>query len=94
MLPTGYGKSLCFVCLPLVFDELEGEDSTSVVVVTTPLTAIMKDQVKDGLMHYVIPIFFVTLISGNFNRLLCFAQKEFLVCLSLEKIAVKSFKEK
>ena len=30
ILPTGYGKSLCSACLPLVFDELEGEDSTSI----------------------------------------------------------------
>ena len=56
ILPTGYGKSLYFACLPLIFDELEGKDSTSIVVVTTPLTAIMKDQVKDGLMHYAMPM--------------------------------------
>ena len=48
VLPTGYGKSLCFGCLTLVFDQLlgkEGEDK-SIVVVVTPLTAIMKDQVS------------------------------------------------
>ena len=34
VLPTGYGKSLCFGCLPLVFDkplEKEGEDKSVVV---------------------------------------------------------------
>ena len=31
VLPTGYGKSLCFGCLPLVFDKQlgkEGEDKS------------------------------------------------------------------
>lgn len=43
-LPTGYGKSLCYVCLPRIYDRLYGT-SNSVAVVITPLTAIMKDQV-------------------------------------------------
>lgn len=44
-LPTGYGKSLCFACLPGVFDKLLSISSSTVVVIT-PLTSIMKDQVK------------------------------------------------
>ena len=35
VLPTGYRKSLCFGCLPLVFDKLlekEGEDKSSLVL--------------------------------------------------------------
>ena len=44
LLPTSYGKSLCFSCLPYAFEELE-ESSENVVVVVSPLTAIMKDQV-------------------------------------------------
>ena len=35
MLPTGYGKSLCFGCLPLAFDKplgKEGEDKSTVVL--------------------------------------------------------------
>ena len=43
-LPTGYGKSLCYGCLPWVFNSLK-ERSTSVVVVVSPLIALMKDQV-------------------------------------------------
>ena len=43
-LPTGFGKSLCFACLPGVFDVIMGTDN-SVVVVLSPLIAIMKDQV-------------------------------------------------
>ena len=40
VLPTGFGKSLCYTCLPGMFDALH--DSTgSVAIVITPLTAIM-----------------------------------------------------
>lgn len=42
VLSTGYGKCLCFGVLPMVFDKLGKE--ISIVVVVTPLTAIMKDQ--------------------------------------------------
>lgn len=45
ILPTGYGKSLCFGCLPLVFDYVHQLTSSSIVVVVTPLTAIITDQV-------------------------------------------------
>ena len=42
-LPTGFGKSLCYGCLPCVFDCLKGTESKSVVVVVTPLLALMED---------------------------------------------------
>ena len=50
VLPTGYGKSLCYACLPIVFelndaDTVAGENGKSIVAVVTPLTAIMEDQV-------------------------------------------------
>ena len=32
ILPTGYGKSLCFALLPLVFDYQRGEAKTSIVI--------------------------------------------------------------
>ena len=44
ILPTGFGKSLCYACLPGVFDRLSGM-ANSIVVILTPLTATMKDQV-------------------------------------------------
>lgn len=43
VLPTGYGKSLCFACLPWMFDKLK--EPSSIVIVVSPLTAIMIDQV-------------------------------------------------
>ena len=51
ILPTGAGKSLCFVALPLVFDNLRKNfvqaqgNCTSIVVVVSPLVSLMKDQV-------------------------------------------------
>ena len=45
VLPTGYGKSLCFALLPGVFNRLMGVPM-SIVVVLSPLIAIMKDQVR------------------------------------------------
>lgn len=45
-LPTGYGKSLCFALLPSVFDQIKGVDKKSVVIVVSPLIALMKDQVS------------------------------------------------
>ena len=48
VLPTGFGKSLCYSCLPGAFDYFLGNCSQaqdSIVLVITPLLAIMKDQV-------------------------------------------------
>ena len=47
-LPTGYGKSLCYQILPVLFDALRGHptEQTSIIVVVTPLTSIMKDQIS------------------------------------------------
>ena len=41
VLPTGYGKTLCYAVLPSAFDYLQSGGS-SVVVVVSLLTAIMK----------------------------------------------------
>ena len=45
VLPTGFGKSLCYACLPLAFDQFL-ERGYSLVIVVTPLVSIMEDQVK------------------------------------------------
>ena len=44
-LPTGYGKSLCYGCLPGVFDRIRSREG-SIVIVVSPLSALMKDQVE------------------------------------------------
>lgn len=44
-LPTGYGKSLIFQSLPLVFDEVTGE-SGHMVIVISPLLTLIDDQIQ------------------------------------------------
>ena len=48
VLPTGFGKSLCYACLPLAFEEIESSpaDQKPIVIVVSPLIVIMKDQVN------------------------------------------------
>ena len=43
-LPTGFGKSLCYGCLPLAFDYLQKTERKAIVIVISPLIALMKDQ--------------------------------------------------
>ncbi len=45
-IPTGSGKSLCYGCLPLVFDTLRSASNEAIVLVVSPLKALMLDQVQ------------------------------------------------
>ena len=54
-LPTGSGKSMCYGCLPYAFDELASNtlsdpttnaEPSAIVLIVSPLTALMEDQVK------------------------------------------------
>ena len=45
-LPTGSGKSLCYSLLPGVFDEIHRLQGVSIVIVVSPLVALMRDQVR------------------------------------------------
>ena len=51
-LPTGFGKSICYGCLPMVFDLIK-QRKGSIVVVISPLIALMKDQVATFLSRGV-----------------------------------------
>ncbi len=44
-LPTGFGKSLCYILLPRIFDLLRGVENKCVIIVVSPLIALMKNQV-------------------------------------------------
>lgn len=57
-LPTGSGKSLCYCILPAVFDILREESTPSIVVVVSPLIALMKDQVR-SLLDRGVPAVYV-----------------------------------
>ena len=51
-LPTGFGKCLCYACLPRTFDEiLSKERGYCIVVVVTPLLAVMKNQARHACMY-------------------------------------------
>ena len=40
VLPTGFGKSLCYACLPLAFNKfMKKERGYSIVIVVTPLVS-------------------------------------------------------
>ena len=46
-LPTGSGKSLCYAVLPSVFDDLRCQVTDhSMVIVVSPLIALIKDQIE------------------------------------------------
>lgn len=45
-LPTGSGKSMIYLALPLLFDSMYTDISGHVVVVVSPLVSLMKDQVS------------------------------------------------
>lgn len=46
VLPTGHGKSFCYGSVPRVFDKLKRVDKKPIVIVVSPLIALMKDQVR------------------------------------------------
>ena len=64
-LPTGYGKS-CYGCLPIVFDGLRGQTS-SIVVVVTPLVAIMKKKALNFEKKGLTAVY----ITGRSNDVTC-----------------------
>ena len=43
--PTGFGKSVIFQALPMVFDGFTGE-SGHIVIVVSPLLSLIKDQTE------------------------------------------------
>lgn len=75
-LPTGFGKSLIFQCLPLVADIVHDKPrGSSVIVVISPLRSLMEDQVQ-YLNSICIPAIAITdvedpeaiqhVLNGNF----------------------------
>ena len=45
ILPTGYGKTLCYQCLPLIFDKLKWGSTSSSIVVVLPSVALFASQI-------------------------------------------------
>ncbi|XP_028409258.1 uncharacterized protein LOC114531850 [Dendronephthya gigantea] len=66
---TGYGKSLVFQAIPILADVMaENVIGTSVVVVISPLTSLMKDQVKTVNENFGISA--ATIYDGQDNQVL------------------------
>lgn len=55
ILPTGFGKSACFTCLPLAIDIYQGRSANkkSIIIVVSPLTALICDQVTELLSQNI-----------------------------------------
>ena len=49
ILPTGYGKTFCYSTLPAAFDifQKRTEGNKAIIIVVSPLTALICDQVRD-----------------------------------------------
>ena len=62
-LPTGFGKSLCYYSIPVIYDMLRAEERSCpwlLIVIVSPIIALMKDQVasleKKGLNAIVVVV--------------------------------------
>ena len=67
-LPTGYGKSLCYQILPYIFDYMRGK-SSSFVLVVSPLTALVEDQIQ-LLSKRNVPATSMTIHKGDKSAIL------------------------
>ena len=85
-LPTGYGKSFCYGCLPIVFDhlKLKNGENRSIVVVVTPLVAIMKEQATRFQERGISATYITTCDEANKPAVL---NREYrLIFISLEQL--------
>ena len=64
ILPMGFGKSLCYACLPGVLDCLSGM-TNSIVVVLTLLTATMKVSILADVIQEIV---IMTLMRFHLNK--------------------------
>ena len=79
ILPTAFGKSIIYQCLPKLFSMMESSQAQPVVVVISPLVALMQNQVEEsnklsylGLKSSILDITLMKEIksgSGKFNLL-------------------------
>jgi ATP-dependent DNA helicase RecQ len=55
ILPTGFGKTVCYACAPLAYDiyHKKPKEEQSILIVISPLTSLIKDQVSNLNKHYI-----------------------------------------
>ena len=61
ILPTGFGKSVCYQCLPLLHKKLYPGSDSAIIVVVSPLKALIKDQAS--CIVYFLAICFIVLLN-------------------------------
>ena len=70
-LPTGFGKTLCYSVLPVLFDLLRDHSvPTSIVVVVSPLVALMQDQVSSVEKQDLSAVYLSEHVDVNYNNYL------------------------
>ena len=84
VLPTGYSKSLCYECLPIIFDSLRTDGLESVIIVISPLVAIIKDQVRKHLLGIIMVVICMFISTSTFNSSKRSTTKLFQTCKVLE----------
>ena len=77
-IPTGSGKSLCYSLLPAAFDHLRNSSSGSIVVVVSPLIALMKDQVSNMRDRKVSAIYFGDVVSSEVENEVCLGKYQLI----------------
>ncbi len=87
-LPTGAGKSLCYSLLPRVYDELRQTPYSSIVIVVSPLIALMKDQVKSMTRRGVRAVYAAELSEEGITEIV--EGKQQLIFMSPETLLTNS----
>ncbi len=78
ILPTGYGKSACYQCLPLLHKKMYPSKAPIIVLVVSPLRALIKDQVKLYFSFYMGELLL------SLKQVLALTKKGFEACCVLE----------
>ena len=86
-LPTGYGKSLCYAALPAVFDSLRNTPSKCIVLVVSPLIALMKDEVAT-LSAKGLSVGCIARESSDSERAMALSRQYQLVLFSSEALLI------
>ena len=86
-LPTGYSKSLCYAALPAAFDSLRNMPSKSIVLVVSPLIALMEDQVAT-LLAKGLSVGCITRESSDSERAMALSGQYQLVLFSPEALLI------
>ena len=89
-LPTGSGKSLCYCLLPKAFDFLRraSESAKSIVVIVSPLIALMQDQVR-AMEERNVAAVYAGAVDDDSERDICEGKYQ-LVFLSPESLLTDS----